>query len=34
MIMLWSDFWQMLTAISTILSAYITYKLLRNKSKK
>jgi hypothetical protein len=34
MIMLWSDFWQMLTAAATILSAYLTYKLLRKKSKK
>jgi hypothetical protein len=34
MIMLWSDFWQMLTAAGTLLLAYLTYKLLRKKSKK
>gem|GEM_PF-1521845 len=34
MIMLWSDFLNLLTAIATILLAYTTYKSLNNKSKK
>jgi len=34
MIMLWSDFLQIVSAVSNILIAYFTYKSIRKKGKK